>query len=198
MLYIFDLGNVLIDIDFNRALGVFSHLSATPLAVLQNNFKMDEPFFQHEKGLISDEVFAEALNKQLGIHLNYEQFLTGWQALLIQIRPDILKLLADLKSQEHTIVMLSNTNNAHTCYWKSAFKDLLPFFDKIFLSHEINMRKPDIEIYQYVLDTMQVNATDAVFFDDNEHNINSARTLGIEAVLIDQHATLINYFKDKR
>ncbi|MDU6435124.1 MAG: glucose-1-phosphatase, partial [Pantoea sp.] len=61
MLYIFDLGNVIVDIDFNRVLGVWSDLGRVPLALLQSRFHMDEAFEQHERGEISDEHFAAKL-----------------------------------------------------------------------------------------------------------------------------------------
>ncbi len=60
MLYIFDLGNVIVDIDFNRVLGVWSDLSRVPLASLKQKFTMGETFHQHERGEITDEAFAEA------------------------------------------------------------------------------------------------------------------------------------------
>ncbi|HDR2347924.1 TPA: glucose-1-phosphatase, partial [Enterobacter kobei] len=55
MLYIFDLGNVIVDIDFNRVLGAWSDFSRVPLATLKQNFAMGETFHQHERGEISDE-----------------------------------------------------------------------------------------------------------------------------------------------
>ena len=61
MLYIFDLGNVIVDIDFNRVLGAWSDLTRIPLASLKKSFHMGEAFHQHERGEISDEAFAEAL-----------------------------------------------------------------------------------------------------------------------------------------
>lgn len=60
MLYIFDLGNVIVDIDFNRVLGAWSDLTRVPLATLKKSFHMGEAFHQHERGEISDEAFAEA------------------------------------------------------------------------------------------------------------------------------------------
>ena len=60
-LYIFDLGNVIVDIDFNRVLGAWSDLTRIPLASLKKSFHMGEAFHQHERGEISDEAFAEAL-----------------------------------------------------------------------------------------------------------------------------------------
>ncbi len=50
MLYIFDLGNVIVDIDFNRVLGAWSDLTRIPLATLKQHFTMGEAFHQHERG----------------------------------------------------------------------------------------------------------------------------------------------------
>ena len=80
MLYIFDLGNVIVDIDFNRVLGAWSDLTRIPLASLKKSFHMGEAFHQHERGEISDEAFAEALCHEMALPLSYEQFSHGWQA----------------------------------------------------------------------------------------------------------------------
>lgn len=75
MLYIFDLGNVIVDIDFNRVLGTWSDLTRIPLATLQQHFTMGEAFHQHERGEISDEDFAAAMCHEMNMSLSYEQFL---------------------------------------------------------------------------------------------------------------------------
>ncbi len=82
MLYIFDLGNVIVDIDFNRVLGTWSDLSRIPLATLKQHFTMGEAFHQHERGEISDEAFAQAMCHEMNMPLSYEQFSHGWQAVL--------------------------------------------------------------------------------------------------------------------
>lgn len=84
MLYIFDLGNVIVDIDFNRVLGAWSDLTRIPLASLKKSFHMGEAFHQHERGEISDEAFAEALCHEMALPLSYEQFSHGWQRCLLR------------------------------------------------------------------------------------------------------------------
>lgn len=85
MLYIFDLGNVIVDIDFNRVLGAWSDLTRIPLASLKKSFHMGEAFHQHERGEISDEAFAEALCHEMALPLSYEQFSHGWQAVFVAL-----------------------------------------------------------------------------------------------------------------
>ncbi len=79
MLYIFDLGNVIVDIDFNRVLGAWSDLTRIPLATLKQHFTMGEAFHQHERGEISDEDLPPPCVSEMNMSLSYEQFAHGWQ-----------------------------------------------------------------------------------------------------------------------
>lgn len=99
MLYIFDLGNVVIDVDFNRTLGVWSDFSRTPLATLQGRFGTSETVFKYERGEISDQMFADALCEQLGIALSYQQFCAGWQAIFVGIREEVIAIIKALRKQ---------------------------------------------------------------------------------------------------
>jgi len=110
MLYIFDLGNVIVDIDFNRVLGTWSDLSRVPLASLKQSFTMGEAFHQHERGEITDEAFAEALCHEMALPLSYEQFSHGWQAVFVALRPEVIDIMQKLREQGHRVVVLSNTN----------------------------------------------------------------------------------------
>ncbi len=161
MLYIFDLGNVIIDIDFNRVLGVWSDLSRVPLASLQSHFHMDDAFEQHERGEISDEAFAEALCEKLDIALSYEQFAAGWQAVFVGVRPETLAVMHQLRQAGHRVVILSNTNALHCTFWPTQYPDVQQAADKIYLSQELGMRKPEARIYQHVLDAEGVSADQA-------------------------------------
>lgn len=194
MLYIFDLGNVIIDIDFNRVLGVWSDLSCVPLASLQSHFRMDEEFEQHERGEISDEAFAAALCEKLEISLSYEQFTAGWQALFVGVRADTLALLNKLRAKGHRVVILSNTNKLHCAFWPTQYPDVQQAVHKLYLSQNLGMRKPEARIYQHVLDTEGVAADQAIFFDDNAQNIEAARALGIESVLVTDSKTVPDWF----
>lgn len=99
MLYIFDLGNVIVDIDFNRVLGAWSDFSRVPLATLKQNFAMGETFHQHERGEISDEAFAERFCREMGLSLSYEQFSHGWQAVFVAVRPEVIDIMHKLREQ---------------------------------------------------------------------------------------------------
>ncbi|MCU6667588.1 glucose-1-phosphatase [Enterobacteriaceae bacterium H4N4] len=194
MLYIFDLGNVIVDIDFNRVLGSWSDFSRVPLATLKQSFTMGEAFHQHERGEISDEVFAEKLCHEMDLPLSYEQFAHGWQAIFVGIRPEVIAIMHKLREQGHRVVVLSNTNRLHTTFWPDEYPDVKAAADKIYLSQEMGMRKPEARIYQAVLQAEGYPAADAVFFDDNADNIEGANTLGITSILVTGKQTIPDYF----
>ncbi len=194
MLYIFDLGNVVVDIDFNRVLGVWSDLSGVPLATLQSRFSMDSAFEQHERGEISDPDFAERLCEQLDVALSYAQFTAGWQAVFIGVRPETLKIMQQLRARGERVVILSNTNQLHVEFWPLHYPEVEQAADHIYMSQDIGMRKPEARIFNYVLEREGVSAADAIFFDDNQANIDAARALGIHSVLVKDSTTVPEWF----
>ncbi|EIS6414767.1 glucose-1-phosphatase [Salmonella enterica] len=194
MLYIFDLGNVIVDIDFNRVLGVWSDLSRVPLASLKQKFMMGETFHQHERGEITDEAFAEAFCHEMALSLSYEQFAHGWQAVFVGLRPEVIAIMHKLREQGHCVVVLSNTNRLHTHFWPEEYPEVRAAADHIYLSQDLGMRKPEARIYQHVLQKEGFSAADAVFFDDNADNIEGANQLGITSILVKDKATIPDYF----
>jgi len=194
MLYIFDLGNVIVDIDFNRVLGTWSDFSRVPLATLKQSFTMGDTFHQHERGEISDEQFAEMLCHEMDLPLSYEQFSHGWQAIFVGIRPEVIAIMHKLREQGHRVVVLSNTNRLHTTFWPDEYPEVKAAADKIYLSQEMGMRKPEARIYQAVLQAEGFSAADAIFFDDNVDNIEGANQLGITSILVTGKQTIPDYF----
>ncbi|MEN5018338.1 glucose-1-phosphatase [Erwinia sp. Eh17-17] len=198
MLYIFDLGNVIVDIDFNRVLGVWSDLSRVPLATLQSRFKMGESFHQHERGEISDEEFAQKMCEELELPLSYEQFAAGWQAVFVGVRPEVIAIMQKLREQGERVVILSNTNSLHCEFWPSEYPQVAAAADKIYLSQEMGLRKPEPEIFQRLLNEEEFSAEEAIFFDDNPDNIEAARQSGIHSLLITDASVLPAFFADRR
>ncbi|QKJ89097.1 Glucose-1-phosphatase [Paramixta manurensis] len=197
MLYIFDLGNVIVDIDFNRVLGVWSDLGRVPLALLQSRFQMGKNFEQHERGEISDEQFAANLCAELDIALGFEQFTAGWQAVFVGVRPEVINIMTRLREQGERVVILSNTNRLHCKYWPSQYPEVQQAADKLYLSQDMGVRKPEPQIYQKVLAEEGVTAGQAVFFDDNLANIEAARALGITSVHVTDAGVVPGYFASR-
>lgn len=194
MLYIFDLGNVIVDIDFKRVLGVWSKLSSVPLATLSERFKMGEVFQQHERGEISDEDFALQLSDEMGLSLSFEQFAEGWQAVFVALRPEVIAIMQRLRQEGHRVVVLSNTNRLHCNHWPQHYPEVAAAADHMYLSQDLGMRKPEARIYQHVLSAENIPAEQAVFFDDVEANIVAARIEGITSIHVTDRKVIPAYF----
>ncbi|GKX55808.1 phosphatase [Leminorella grimontii] len=195
MLYIFDLGNVIVDIDFKRVLGVWSRLSGIPLATLSERFRMGKPFEMHERGEISDEAFADLLCEEMEMPLSFAQFAEGWQAIFIDQRDDTLAVMQRLRQEGNQVVILSNTNALHCSYWPARFPDVGASADRIYLSQELGMRKPEVDIYLHVLRQEGAKPEDALFFDDHRDNVLSARSIGLPTVHVIDRRTVPDYFR---
>ena len=180
---LFDLGRVVLDIDFSRTLGLWaSHAGCEP-AQLAKRFLRDELYRRHEKGEISDEAFFAGLRSSLGIALSDTQFLEGWNAIFIGEMPGIHQLLA--RAAKHLpLYAFSNTNAPHVAHFSGQFAEVLGHFREIFLSSSLGLRKPDAEAYDHVVRAIGMPAGRIVFFDDLAENIEGARARGLKTVLV--------------
>jgi glucose-1-phosphatase len=180
---LFDLGRVVLDIDFSRTLGLWaSHAGCEP-AQLAKRFLRDELYRRHEKGEISDEAFFAGLRSSLGIELSDTQFIEGWNAIFVGEMPGINQLLARA-AKRLPLYAFSNTNAPHVAYFSGKYAEVLGHFREIFLSSAIGLRKPDAEAYDHVVQAIGVPAERIVFFDDLAENIEGARERGLKAVLV--------------
>lgn len=195
MLYIFDMGNVIIDIDFNRVFDKWSELSGTPSEEIKSRFTFGNIFQLHECGKISDIEFAELLCEEMDITLSFEDFAEGWHAIFISLRPEVIDIMERLREQGHRVVVLSNTNRLHLDYWPAHYPEIAASSDFLYLSQDLGMRKPDPEIYKYVLQSEEFDAADAIFFDDVEENVKAAEALGIRSIHVADKDTIPEYFR---
>jgi HAD superfamily hydrolase (TIGR01509 family) len=178
---LFDLGRVVLDIDFSRALDCWAGHAGCEPAQLIGRFSADDAYKLHERGAISDAEFFAALRVSLGIDVSDAQFLEGWNAIFAGEMPDIAALLARA-ARRLPLYAFSNTNRAHEVHFSKAFAEVLGHFRKIFLSSTIGLRKPDAAAYDHVVREIGVPAERIVFFDDSADNIEGARARGMVAV----------------
>ena len=180
---LFDLGRVVLDVDFSRAVACWaSHAGCEPADIV-SRFTRGESYKLHEIGGISDEAYFESLRASLGIAITDAQFLEGWNAIFAGEMPDITALLA--RAARHLpLYAFSNTNRPHVDYFSTAHADLLRHFRQLFLSSSIGLRKPDAEAYDHVISAIGVPAGRIVFFDDLAENVAGARARGLRAVLV--------------
>jgi putative hydrolase of the HAD superfamily len=178
---LFDLGRVVIDIDFNKTLESWAGQAGCEPASLAGRFARDEIYRRHEKGQIDDAEFFADVRASLGIDLSDAQLLEGWNAIFVREMPGIAAMLARAATRL-PLYALSNTNHAHVEHFSLAYAGVLGHFREIFLSSAIGLRKPDAAAYDHVVKAIGAPASRIVFFDDLAENIEGARARGLTAV----------------
>src|SRR3954447_13586013 len=178
---LFDLGRVVLDVDFNRTLNCWAGHAGCEPAQLVGRFSPDDAYKRHERGEISDAEFFAALRGSLGIDVSDAQFLDGWNAIFAGEMPEIAGLLARA-ARRLPLYAFSNTNRAHEAHFSLAFADLLGHFRRMFLSSSIGLRKPEPAAFAHVVKEIGVSAERIVFFDDLSENVEAARAAGLAAV----------------
>jgi putative hydrolase of the HAD superfamily len=178
---LFDLGRVVLDIDFSKAITCWAgHAGCAPEAIV-SRYVRDEAYRLHEMGKISDAAYFASLRSALGIGISDAQFLEGWNAIFAGEMPDIAEHLARA-AQQVPLYAFSNTNRPHVEHFSKEYADLLGHFREMYLSSSIGLRKPDAEAFDHVVAAIGVPAERIVFFDDLAENVEGARARGLTAV----------------
>ncbi|MCK1682707.1 HAD family phosphatase [Bradyrhizobium sp. 147] len=178
---LFDLGRVVLDIDFSKAIACWAgHAGCQPEAIVAR-YVRDEAYRLHEVGKISDEDYFQSLRSSLGIGISDAQFLEGWNAIFAGEMPEIAELLPRAAKQV-PLYAFSNTNRPHVDYFSKEYAGVLGHFRELYLSSSIGLRKPDAEAFDHVVAAIGLPASRIVFFDDLAENIEGARARGLTAV----------------
>jgi HAD superfamily hydrolase (TIGR01509 family) len=178
---LFDLGNVIFEIDFNLAFARWAEYASCDASLLRARFSVDDACKRHEIGAISDGEYFANLRTSLGIDLSDAQFLDGWNAIYREEVPGISAALARAAVRV-PIYAFSNSNRAHEPCWSRKFGGTLAHFRKVFVSSTIGLRKPDAEAFHFVAGEIGVPAGRIVFFDDSLANVEGARACGLQAI----------------
>lgn len=183
---VLDLGGVILDLDVNKSIELLKELGLHGEENLDIIFSKYPFFLKFETGRINPDEFIDALTTQLGDHTPKEKIIEAWNAMILGFQPDTLKLLSGL-SKEYRMFLLSNTNALHEVYYndilhmKHGIPNLTDIFEKVYYSHDVNMRKPDHEIFQHVLVDSHLNAGETLYIDDTEVHVKAAGELGMHA-----------------
>ncbi len=165
-----------------------------------DNYANAQAFFDYEKGLITDEEFRDQVRLLLNWRATDEEFDACWNAMLLDIPTERLQLLQRLK-KEYRIFLLSNTNEIHLKKFNAILKNssghesMDVFFHKAYYSHRMKMRKPDTEIFEFVLKENQLNPAETIFLDDNVSNLEGASLAGIQTFHVEYPDLIFTLFR---
>jgi putative hydrolase of the HAD superfamily len=187
---IFDFGGVIINIDYNLTAKAFRDMGLSNFDELFSKAKQKQLFDLYEKGLITSHEFRTELKMAFNIKPSTALIDNAWNAMLLDLPQERIDLLDSLKSTHRTF-LLSNTNEIHinTIYdslnKNMGIPDFSVYFEKVYLSYQVKMRKPDLEIFDLVLNENGLIAEETLFIDDSQQHIEAAKRLGIQTYLLD-------------
>lgn len=195
---LFDLGGVILNIDHDATVNEFVNIGIPNFSSYFTHSVQNQLFRKYEKGLVSSAEMREQLKKDAIREITDSQIDYAWCALLKDTPNENLNLLKTLKSK-YRVYLLSNTNEVHIDNYLQKVKtengvDFQDFFHKVFYSYKIGMRKPDAEIFEYVLKDTNVKAEETLYIDDTEVHINTAAELGFQSFLLQNPITIHNIF----
>lgn len=199
---IFDLGDVILNIDVPVASLSFAKLSGREQAEILTLFKEKDLFRQFETGRLTESGFRNYVRELLAFpDWTDEMIDTAWNSLLLDLPPERIQLLKDL-AKKYRLFLLSNTSSIHIAKVNkileaaTGVKKLDDLFEKVFVSYEMGLMKPDPQIYKDVLEQAGLVAEETLFLDDNLDNIKGAQTLGIDTIHVQKPTTILEYLKD--
>ena len=180
---LFDLGGVVLDVDFDRALSVWAPHSRLPPERLRDRFQLDQPYERHETGHLEADGYFAHLRELLALECGVAEVRAGFNAIFRGEIAETVQLL-DAARRHVPCYAISNTNAVHVAEIERAFPQLLPRFTRVFASHEIGYRKPHRAAFEHVLREIGVPAPEVLLFDDLAPNVEAAQALGLQAVLV--------------
>ena len=198
---IFDLGGVIINIDFDLTMQALQAFAPEQHSLGQGAYLGKAPcFYEYETGRLSDDAFLEELTATYRLQASKAELHKAWNALLLDIPPARIELLRHLGAS-HRLFLLSNTNPLHfrevehILEASTGVAHLSDLFEYVHLSYEMGLAKPEKEIYQKVLDTHGLKAEESLFIDDSPANIAAAASLGLHTLLINPaQSSILDFF----
>ncbi len=188
---IFDLGGVVLNIDYKLTLQAFNDLGFPNFDQLYTQFKQSDLFVKLEKGLIHPSDFLNTLQSYSNRQVNHEELTEAWNAMLLDLPPENLEAIKKLQDHFH-IYLLSNTNAIHyECFFDKVqallrSRSLEPYFHASYYSHLVRERKPDQAVFKLLQEQQQLSPIRTLFIDDSPQHVEAARALGFSVHQKDQ------------
>jgi putative hydrolase of the HAD superfamily len=192
---IFDLGGVIINLDYSRTIDAFNRLSGKPFETLFTQLQQNPLFDQFDKGTISEADFFGTLKTAMDTEASQDEMHRAWNAMLLDFPQERLDMLQRLK-HKYRIFLLSNTNETHVKELEAQLQrqhgheNLEPFFEKVYYSCRIGMRKPDLEVFEFVLKENGLLKSETIFIDDSPQHVQGAINAGINSYYLTGHKTI--------
>jgi len=180
---IFDLGAVLLNIDYQKTIDEFKKLGVKNASKFYSKKTQKNIFDLLECGKISEQRFVDKFQEKYD-KASYAEIISAWNALLLDLPQSRVNLLKKIR-KKYDIFLLSNTNSIHINEFRkqigeTKYIEFYNLFKKVYYSYEIGFRKPNKEAFQIILNENNMNPREVLFVDDSPQHIKGASLLGIQ------------------
>lgn len=195
---VFDLGGVLINLDYQLTIDAFKKLGISDFDKMYSQVAQNNLFDDFETGQISAQRFINSLLTYLRPGTTPNKVVQAWNAMILSVPSEKIKLLERLR-KDYLIYLLSNTNELHVPVvrreWaKVTEKPMEEFFDHIYFSHEIHLRKPNDAIFEFICTQQQLIPEKTLFIDDSVQHIIGAKKVGLQTYHLENPENLYQLF----
>jgi putative hydrolase of the HAD superfamily len=196
---IFDLGNVILNLDFDASIKAFKKLGLKDDVLSGRSVFPDSCFYEQEIGVITPNEFEKKIVELLDNgKVTEEQVHSAWLKMVLDIPPHRVRMLQQL-GEKYNLYLFSNSNKTHIDHIDIEFRERYGFefsllFKKQFYSHEINMRKPDLGSFETVIQLSGVKPQETLFVDDLIENITGAEKAGLKTFWLKNGMEMVAIF----
>lgn len=196
---LFDLGNVIVDIDIDGAMsrlrGLF-HVEA-------KHEQVEKALLDYECGRISTDIFINTMLSQSERRYQAIDVIEAWNSMLVGIPSYRLEMLERLRTN-YNVYLLSNTNALHL-EWIHRYTRKVhhvesfekQYFDHAFYSHLVGDRKPNASLFKFIIEDAYMTPALTLYMDDVQENLDVAGKLGFETYLVKPGEEIAEYLKEK-
>lgn len=198
---IFDFGGVIIDIDPLLTIKALEKLGYHDIERLKSREFYEKIIFKFEKGIDTPDVFRNKLRQYLNMNLTDRQLDDAWNALLLDIPKERIHVIEQVK-KHYPIYLLSNSNKIHYDLFvrdlqlRFGYHEFDELFDKAYFSFDLHLAKPNIEIYEFVINRHGLNPSKTLFIDDRKDNIEGAQKAGLKTYLLKSPQQIRELFQE--
>lgn len=192
---IFDIGNVLADFCWREFLERMGYEEQTREGLSKALF-LSKNWAENDRGVISHE---EMLKRFIAEAPQYEtEILECFERIEGVVEPYSYSMewIRALKAKGFRVYALSNYPEKLYEVTRRTKLRFLDEMDGAVISYQVKLVKPDLEIYNYLLEKFQIDPKKAVFIDDVEANIDGARKAGLSAILFTDRETVLEKMEE--
>ena len=186
-LILFDLGGVIYTSNRNESVKRFAALGLKNADSRLSAYTQTGIFGDLEEGKITDIEFLEALEKDTGKEISWNDCRHAWLGYAADLPERNIKLLETLCKQGYRLALASNTIEfmmSWTCSneFDGKGNSIKHYMDELYVSYKIGALKPSRRFFEFILDKENVKPEETLFIDDGPKNVEAAKSIGINTI----------------